>query len=342
MKTSDFNYSLPEHLIAQFPVPRRSDSKMMVIYRDTGEIIDSSFSNIGDFIDASYFLVVNNSKVFKARLRTHRATGGAVEIFLVRRIEGTRWLALLQPSARLKQGEVMSFDDCGMLIVCDDPGRPERLVEFPSIEDEHRILAAHGQTPLPPYIDREPEDSDQERYQTVYARRNGSVAAPTAGLHFTPEILNQLNAQGIAVEEITLHVGPGTFKPVQADNIQDHAVDPEMAEITLQTADSINCRKQAGKKLLAVGTTTVRTIEAVAGSDGRLPDGIAKMVSLYIYPPYRFKMVDALLTNFHLPKSSLLMLVSAFYDREKLLAAYAHAIENNYRFYSYGDCMLIL
>jgi S-adenosylmethionine:tRNA ribosyltransferase-isomerase len=342
MKLSFFDYNLPPELIAQHPVACRTDSRLLVYDRKSDNIVDSHFKNLLSFIDNSYFLVINDSKVFKARLFAKRATGGKVEVFLVRRVGGNQWVALLRPSKRIRAGEKLYFNSELYINVLDDPGTIERIAEFNSQENEEDIIAQYGKVPLPPYIRRSPIEEDIIRYQTVYAAKNGSVAAPTAGLHFDQQMLEKLMKRRIAVERVTLHVGPGTFKPVTADDIEDHYVDPEYAEISSDIVKAINQHKANGKKLIAIGTTSVRILEAAVNNRGNLPKEFDQAVDLYIYPPYKFKIVDALLTNFHLPKSSLLMLVAAFCGREKILELYQHAIKKKYRFYSYGDCMLII
>lgn len=341
MKLSAFDYHLPSELIAQYPPTRRVSSRMLVIDRRDGSLTDSRFGRLTDFIDDAYFLVVNDSRVFNARLIGRRQTGGKVEILLVRKQGDGRWKAMLQPSGRVRKGEEVFFSQRHRLTVVDDPGGVEREVAFASAGDEKRILARFGAVPLPPYIRRDPTDADVLRYQTVYADVSGSVAAPTAGLHFDRRMLARLKRNHIPVERVTLHVGPGTFKPVQVEEISRHRIDPELAVISSKTAGAINAWKNRGRKLLAVGTTSVRTLESAADAGGVLSP-LSAPVDLFIYPPYRYKTVDALLTNFHLPKSSLLMLVSAFCGRETLFRAYEHAIAARYHFYSYGDCMLIL
>lgn len=341
MKTSQFDYHLPPSLIAQHPSRRRIDSRMLVLNRADQSITDSRFGRLPEHLDRSFFIVFNDSRVFKARLVGHRSSGGMVEVFLVRPTGGERWLALLRPSARIKRGEKIFFDHRRFITLLDDPGPVERMVAFPSNPDEHFIIARYGRVPLPPYITREAEDSDLRRYQTVFARATGSVAAPTAGLHFDRMMLSRLAQAGIDHNMITLHVGPGTFRPVLAQDIEQHIVDPEFAVITPRTALSINQHFDCGKKLLAVGTTTVRTLETAAARFRRIAPW-EEMVDLFIYPPYQFRVVDALLTNFHLPRSSLLMLVAAFCGREFILDAYRYAVRKKYRFYSYGDCVLIL
>lgn len=343
MKTSEFDYHLPSGLIAQFPAGRRTESRMLVLNRKDGTISDRHFRDLPDIIDLSYFLVLNDSRVFKARLFGHRATGGKVEVFLVRRMEknSLSWKALIRPSGRIKAGEKIYFDNKNGLIAIDDPGPVERLIAFENRAGEDLIISRYGKIPLPPYIRREANKNDRRRYQTIYADKSGSVAAPTAGLHFNRTILSRLKQNNISVEKVTLHVGPGTFKPVTAAEVRDHIVDPEFAIVSPATAKAINRRKKAGEKLLAVGTTSVRTIESSSDNSGRVK-AMADMVDLFIYPPYKYRAVDAILTNFHLPKSSLLMLVAAFCGHDFLRKAYEQAIAEKYRFYSYGDCMLIL
>jgi S-adenosylmethionine:tRNA ribosyltransferase-isomerase len=341
MKLSDFDYKLPPGRVAQYPSQKRAQSRMLVLNRDEKTITDAHFYQLPEFIDSSYFLVLNDSKVFKARLFAKRATGGKVEIFLVRLVTRNKWLCLLRPSGRIKAGEKLYFDTKNYVEVHDQPGTIERQISFPDTKRERFIINQYGRVPLPPYIKRESEKNDAARYQTVYARKDGSVAAPTAGLHFDRQTLKILSDRNIRQEKITLHVGPGTFKPVVAENIESHSVDPEYTVVTARTSQAVNRYRRQGKKLLAVGTTTVRTIEAVADNAGLIAP-FSGMVNLFIYPPYEYKAVDAMLTNFHLPKTSLLMLVAAFCGREFLYKAYRHAIDEKYRFYSYGDCMLIL
>jgi S-adenosylmethionine:tRNA ribosyltransferase-isomerase len=292
-------------------------------------------------LNKDVFLVFNDSRVFKARLFGKRRTGGKVEVFLVRRTSGSTWQALIRPSGRIKQGEEIFFDNENYVTVDDNAGGVDRVVTFQSPQAEKSVIARHGLVPLPPYIRRDAKDLDSRRYQTVYAAKTGSVAAPTAGLHFDRATLKRLEKEGIATEMITLHVGPGTFKPVMTEVVSEHTVDPEFAVVSEKTAKQINEHRSAGKKLLAVGTTSVRTLEHISDEGGRVSP-FSGPVDLYIYPPYRFRAIDLLLTNFHLPKTSLLMLASAFCGHEFLMEAYRHAIEQRYRFYSYGDCLLIL
>jgi S-adenosylmethionine:tRNA ribosyltransferase-isomerase len=341
MILSDFDYNLPPGMVAQYPSQRRARSRMLILNRADESITDACFHDLPDLLNSSYFLVLNDSKVFKARLFARRSTGGKVEVFLVRRINRQRWLCLLRPSGRIKADEKLYFDTKNFITVHDKPGPVEREISFPGATQEKFIINQYGQVPLPPYIKREAGKNDLSRYQTVYANHTGSVAAPTAGLHFDRRTLDRLKENRIKYEKITLHVGPGTFKPVVTENIESHVVDPEYATVPAKSVRAINRYKQQGKKLLAVGTTSVRTTESVADGAG-LVSTYSGLVDLFIYPPYRYKSVDAMLTNFHLPKTSLLMLVAAFCGRELLFKAYKHAVANQYRFYSYGDCMLIL
>jgi len=341
MKLSDFDYTLPPGMVAQYPAQKRAQSRMLVLNRANGKLVDSHFGELPEFLNSTYFMLLNDSRVFKARLFARRKTGGKVEIFLVRRTSGGRWVALLRPSGRIKKGERLFFDTRNHVTVRDESGGIEREIRFENSKREEFIIHQYGRVPLPPYIKREPDKKDVARYQTVYAETEGSVAAPTAGLHFDRRMFKRLDARSIGREKITLHVGPGTFKPVTTERIERHMLDPEYAVVSAKTARAINRRRQKGQRLLAVGTTSVRTTEFVAADSG-LVSPFTGMVDLFIYPPYRYKAVDAMLTNFHLPRTSLLMLVAAFCGRDLLFDAYRHAIEKKYRFYSYGDCMLIL
>ncbi|UCG62554.1 MAG: tRNA preQ1(34) S-adenosylmethionine ribosyltransferase-isomerase QueA [Candidatus Zixiibacteriota bacterium] len=344
-----FDYHLPPELIAQYPARHRDESRLMVIERASGKIELRAFKNIVGYLGAGDVLVVNNTKVFKARLLGNRATGGEVEVFLVRRTEGQPlvWEAMVRPSRRVKQGEEIYFHkachtDRLSLTLKENRGS-KWLIEFSSALFEERIIERYGHVPLPQYIRRADVPEDVERYQTVFAKpeKTGAVAAPTAGFHFTPTILDELKARGVEVVELTLHVGPGTFKPVQVDDIDQHTVDPEFAEITQTAADSISRARATGKKIFVVGTTTVRTLESAPVKEGDIVP-FSGEVDLYIRPGHQFKFVDHLITNFHLPKSSLLILVSAYAGRELILKAYQEAITSRFRFYSYGDAMLIL
>ncbi|HKK21521.1 MAG TPA: tRNA preQ1(34) S-adenosylmethionine ribosyltransferase-isomerase QueA [candidate division Zixibacteria bacterium] len=345
-----FDYELPSELIAQVPARRREDSRLMIVSRSTGEIKTGKFADLVAYVNEGDLLVVNNTKVFKARLYGHRKTGGSVEVFLVRRLPGETetWNALLQPSKRLDEQERIYFKNDGpdsrlSLKLTEHVSGGQWLVEFASALERSTIIERFGHVPLPHYIKRDDTPSDIERYQTIFARtdRVGAVAAPTAGFHFTNRIVKDLKRKGAAFGSLTLHVGPGTFKPVSVEQIEDHHVDPELATLEQPVADRINHTRSSGGKILAVGTTSVRTLEAAPTTDGKILP-FSDMVDLYIRPGHTFRFVDRLITNFHLPKSSLLILVSAFASRELIKEAYERAIREKFRFYSYGDAMLIL
>ena len=348
MLVSDFDYELPEELIAQMPADKRDNSKMLVLNREQRSIEHKHFYDIVDFIDENSLLVLNNTKVLPARLYGTKETGAKIEVFLLEaQSEGSDiWSCLIKPSKRIKPDTVITIsEDLSVKPIkrLEDDG--EWLVELIHNGDLFDILHKVGNLPLPPYIERrlQTEDIknfDKDRYQTVYAKDEGSVAAPTAGLHFTEEILEKLKAKGVEIAYVTLNVGMGTFRPVKCENILDHKMHSEAFEITQETADIINKAKAQGKKIIAVGTTTVRTLETAFQQFGEIK--ACKSASrLFIYPPYEFKVIDNLITNFHLPKSTLLMLVSALAGKEFIFDAYKEAIENRYRFFSYGDCMLI-
>ena len=344
MHISEFDYDLPEDLIAQEPLPERDASRMLVLDRQTKSWRDSHFSKFVDELRPNDLVVVNNSRVIPARLIGRRKeSGGRVEIFLVREVSTQVWFCLVRPGARLRQGERVVFDR-GQLEaeLLDNPGVELREVRFECDGAFDSALSEVGSTPLPPYIKR-PEGTslaDHERYQTLYSKPRGAIAAPTAGLHFTEDLLTQLRRQDQLVE-ITLHVGYGTFEPVRVDDISEHRVSSERFEILPQIAQRINETRGLGGRIIAIGTTTTRALESSAGDRGEIASGTNE-ATLTITPGYRFQVVDALLTNFHLPQSSLLILVSAFAGRELVLNAYRHAVAERYRFYSYGDCMLIV
>jgi len=345
MQLELFDYNLPEEQLAYYPAKQRDASKLMSLDRATGQIGHHKFSEIIDFLNPGDALVINNTRVFKARLRARRETGGRVEVFLLEEIkhEGKiSWLVLTHPTRRIKEGEqlyVGEFDSFELVAKRDDG---KSIIRFKSRSEADRIINRYGNVPLPIYIHREPDKEDEERYQTVYSltTKDKSVAAPTAGLHFTDQILDRIKEKGIKIIPITLHVGYGTFKSVKSENIEDHIVDPEFAEISKSSAKAINRIRAEGGKIVAVGTTSVRTLESANIVNGEIQP-LSDYVHLYIRPGYEFKVVDRLITNFHLPKSSLIILVSAFAGREKILEAYNEAVKNGYRFYSYGDCMVI-
>lgn len=341
MRISEFDYDLPADLIAQTPLAQRDASRMLVLDRARQAWADSSFNQFTQHLRPDDVVVVNNSRVIPARLIGRREeTGGQVEIFLVRELEAEVWEALVRPGARLKQGAHAVFGE-GRLIaeMLDAPGTELRRVRFHCEGSFDEVLAEIGSTPLPPYIKRPSGVSnvDRERYQTVYSKQRGAIAAPTAGLHFTPELLAQV-ARVASLAEITLHVGYGTFEPVRVDDVAEHSVSSERFEISEAAAQTIN---DARGRVIVVGTTTMRALESCATGGGSVVAGPG-VASLTIKPGYRFRIADALLTNFHLPRSSLLILASAFAGRELVLSAYRHAVAERYRFYSYGDCMLIL
>jgi S-adenosylmethionine:tRNA ribosyltransferase-isomerase len=337
MKTSDFFFDLPQELIAQKPLPERSASKLLVLDRETGKVSHRSVSELPALVEPGTLMVFNNSKVRKARIYGEASTGGTVEFLLIRPIGETRWEALVSRAKKQKEGKSFSFP--GGIIGTMAGGTGEtRYVDF-SIPIDDAYLERHGHVPLPPYIRREDTSDDESRYQTVYSAVSGSVAAPTAGLHFTPTILEELKKRGVEESFVTLHVGLGTFLPVRTEAVEDHRMHAEEFEIPRETAQAVNRAKREGRPVLAVGTTSVRTLES-AFRDGEVKEG-RRETRLFIYPGYRFQVVDSLFTNFHTPGSSLIILVSAFAGIEKVRKAYAEAIENRYRFFSYGDAMLI-
>jgi S-adenosylmethionine:tRNA ribosyltransferase-isomerase len=344
MLISDFDFALPDELIAQEPLARRDASRMLAVDGAAGAWRDEAFTDFPTHLRAGDVMVLNNTKVFPARLAGRREpTGGRVEVFLIRELEPLVWETLARPGRRLMPGQRINFGGGrlrGEVLAAAPDGR--RTVRFSGDEPFAALVDELGRTPLPPYIKRDADgsDADRERYQTVYARQRGAIAAPTAGLHFTPQILQQVKERGARVVEITLHVGYGTFEPVRAADVAQHRVAAESYEITPEAAEIINETRAGDGRLLAVGTTTTRALESAADDAGRIRAG-AGQAALTITPGYRFRAVDALLTNFHLPQSSLLLLVSAFAGREFVLAAYAHAVAARYRFYSYGDCMLL-
>lgn len=350
MLLSEFDYDLPSDLIAQHPLAQRDASRMLVLRRDDRSRIDSSFKTFPEYLKANDVVVVNNSRVIPARLKGRREeTGGQVEIFLVRELEPNIWEALVRPGGRLKQAARVVFGDGRLAAeILDEPGLEMRRVRFFAEGSFDQLLGELGSTPLPPYIKRLGGDStgernsmvDRERYQTVYSKHRGAIAAPTAGLHFTPEVLREIEQRAL-LAEVTLHVGYGTFEPVRVDEVDQHAVSAERFEIPETAAAKINEARRKGGRVIVVGTTTMRTLESSATEEGVVKPGAGE-ATLTIKPGYRFRVADALLTNFHLPQSSLLILVSAFAGREFVLTAYRHAVRQRYRFYSYGDCMLIL
>ncbi len=338
---SDFDYHLPAQQIAQEPLPDRAASRLLVLDRATGAITHRHFADIVELIPPGDVLVLNTSRVMPARLHGKRGSGNAAEILLVRALADGTWLAMGHPGGKLKPGRRVQFGDDAAIEIVEVLGGGLRRVRFVGTLDATATLAKYGEVPLPPYIRRPPTPADRERYQTVYAAHDGSVAAPTAGLHFTPPLLERLRARQVTVASLDLHVGPGTFKPVEVDDLAAHVMHPEAYDIPDRTAELINEAKGVGRGVWGVGTTVVRALEATSDATGRVQAGAGE-TSLFIRPPYDFRVIDRLLTNFHLPRSTLLMLVCAFGGYEAVTRAYREAVQEGYRFYSYGDAMAII
>lgn len=341
MDVKDFYYDLPQELIAQDPLLDRSGSRLMVLDKYTGEIQHKIFKNIVDYLKPGDCLVVNNTKVIPARLYgVKEGTEAKIEILLLKRRENDIWETLVKPGKKCKPGTRISFGE-GLLIgeIVDIVEEGNRLIQFHYEGIFEEILDQLGQMPLPPYITHQLQDKN--RYQTVYAKYDGSAAAPTAGLHFTPELLEQVKALGVEIAEVTLHVGLGTFRPVKVENVLEHHMHSEFYQIEKSEADKINKAKKEGHRVIAVGTTSTRTLESAADEQGMLHE-TSGWTEIFIYPGYQFKVIDALITNFHLPESTLVMLVSALAGREHVLHAYEEAVKERYRFFSFGDAMLIL
>ena len=340
MKTSDFYYDLPEELIAQTPLERRDASRLMVLDRRTGEVTHRHFYDIVEYLQPGDCLVMNDSRVLPARLMGHRPTGGVVEVLLLRDLGDKCWECLCKPGRKMQPGNQVIFGD-GELTATVREVREDgnRVVEFHYEGIFLEILERLGKMPLPPYI--KAELKDQERYQTVYSREVGSAAAPTAGLHFTQELLDKIRAKGVSTAFVTLHVGLGTFRPVKAEEITDHHMHSELCMMNQETADLLNATRARGGRIICVGTTSCRTLESLVNPDGSFCAG-SKWTEIFIYPGYTFKAMDGLITNFHLPESTLVMLVSAFAGREHILAAYKQAVAQRYRFFSFGAAMCIL
>ncbi|MFO7945797.1 MAG: tRNA preQ1(34) S-adenosylmethionine ribosyltransferase-isomerase QueA [Armatimonadota bacterium] len=342
MDLSLFDYDLPREYIAQHPPEKRGTSRMMVVPLDGSAFRHTVFSELPEFLEPGDCLVLNDTRVIPARLIGRRPTGGESEVFLLECVEGDCWRALVRPARRMGPGTEVNIGDTITATVLQEPQDGETTVKLEYEGDFADALEQAGQTPLPPYIHRdEPHPEDRHRYQTIYADESGAVAAPTAGLHFTEEILQQISDKGIRTARLTLHVGLGTFQPITSPHIENHDMHSERYEVSLETAETINATRAAGGRIIAVGTTVVRTLETCV-DEGGVVHASSGATDLYITPGYRFKAIDGLLTNFHLPKSSLLVMVSALAGRRRILAAYEEAIQKNYRFYSYGDCMLII
>lgn len=336
MKTSDFDYDLPQELIAQTPVVPRDSSRLLVIDRERENIEHRVFRNVIDYLEADDVLVMNDSRVIPARLIGKKDTGATVEAVLIRKTDEGLWKAIVRPGNKVKTGNRLVFGDltCEVAEHCDDS---TRLLDFRG-EGDKTILST-GKLAIPPYIHIYPDDP--ESYQTIYSRIDGSVAAPTAGLHFTPELLGRIREKGIRTAFVTLHVGIGTFRPVKCEQIKDHEMHEEFYTISKETAETINSARKNGKRVFAVGTTTIRTLESVVRKRGELVAD-SGTTDIFIYPPFEFEVIDALITNFHLPKSTLLMLVSAFAGRDLVMKAYEAAVRERYRFFSFGDACLVI
>ena len=343
--TADFDYPLPEDLVASQPADRRDDSRLLVLDRQTGSVADRGFPDLLEYLDEGDALVINDTRVFPARLLGRKPTGARAEILLLRPLteddERRTWQALVRPGGKLKPGRVVEVADGFEVRVEDSFADGSRRVRLEGEGDPWDLVERHGEVPLPPYIRRPGNAADRERYQTVYARERGSVAAPTAGLHFTTGLIERIEELGVSVVPLTLHVGVGTFRPVDANRVQDHRMHPEWYEIPDTSARLLNRTRDARRRVWAVGTTSARTLETAASAEGSF-EATAGWTDLFIHPPYHFRAVDGLLTNFHLPRSSLLMLVAALAGRDRVLEAYRHAVEQRYRFYSYGDAMLVV
>lgn len=341
MKTHDFYYELPQELIAQTPLERRDGSRLLVLDRATGEMFHEHFYDITKHLNPGDTLVLNDSRVLPARLIGHRVpTGGVVELLLLKDLGGGRWECLARPGRKLKPGGEVSFGEGELTAtILEDLQEGKKRVEFHYEGIFLELLERLGKMPLPPYIKE--ELADGERYQTVYSRSLGSAAAPTAGLHFTKELLEKIQAMGVNLAYVTLHVGLGTFRPVSAEEVTEHHMHSELCMMSQETADLLNRTHEAGKRIICVGTTSCRTLESLADENGRFQEA-SRWTDIFIYPGYQFKAMDGLVTNFHLPESTLVMLVSAFAGREHILDAYRRAVSMKYRFFSFGDAMLIL
>tara|TARA_Y100000385_G_scaffold249279_1_gene270541 strand:- start:5654 stop:6712 length:1059 start_codon:yes stop_codon:yes gene_type:complete len=349
MKLSQFNFDLPEELIAEFPTTNRDESRLMVVHRDTGKIEHKLFKDIIDYIDEEDIMIMNNTKVFPARMYGNKEkTGAKIEVFLLRELnrESLLWDVLVDPARKIRIGNKLYFgeDDSLVAEVIDNTtsrGRTLRFLFDGPYEEFKKKITELGETPLPKYIKREVVDADEERYQTIYAKQEGAVAAPTAGLHFSRQLMKRLELKGVEFAEVTLHIGLGTFRPVEVEDLTKHKMDSEQMTIEQEDADKVNNAKRNRKKVIAVGTTSMRAIETSVSTDGMLKpfDG---WTNKFIFPPYDFSIADALITNFHTPLSTLLMMISAFGGHEFIMDIYQQAIKEKYRFYSYGDAMLIL
>jgi S-adenosylmethionine:tRNA ribosyltransferase-isomerase len=345
VKLTSFDFSLPERLIAQHPLPERDQSRLMIVRRSTGSVEHRVFRDLPDILGPDHFLVVNTTRVFPARLWAQRpGKQERIEILLVREESPGAWIALVRPARKARPGQELQVGDLKAEVSAVRPGG-SRLIEFAKGRDVWASLQEIGEPPLPPYIHRQAGEDltkDRERYQTVFARQPGSIAAPTAALHFTPEVLERLAQRGIPVCEILLHVGFGTFQPVRCDEIEEHRMAPEYYEVSDTAASAIRRHRAEGQRLIAVGTTTTRVLEHLSRGENTFGHGASGFCDLFIYPGFEFRALDGILTNFHLPRSTLFMLVCAFAGRDLILDCYRQAIASEYRFFSYGDCMLIV
>ncbi|MCB9803155.1 tRNA preQ1(34) S-adenosylmethionine ribosyltransferase-isomerase QueA [Candidatus Nomurabacteria bacterium] len=340
MKIDLFDYNLPKELIAQTPIDPRDHCRLLVLDKKTGNFLDRYFYELPKFLDQNSVLVLNETKVFPARLKAKKKTGGEVEIFLTKKINSKSWECLVGGRGIKVEDQLFLAEDLVGKIIEDLDGKT-KIIQFNQADDKFlQTVEKIGQTPLPPYIKTADSKKIRDDYQTVFAKDKGSVAAPTAGLHFTKELLEKIKAQGVEILTVTLHVGLGTFAPVEVEEIEEHQIHSEWASIKKDVSDRLNDLKKSGKNIIAVGTTAARTLEAFSTAKGNLASG-EKWVKIYIYPGYKYRFVDGLITNFHLPKSSLLFMVSALAGRENIMAAYQHALKNDYRFFSFGDAMFI-
>lgn len=339
MKTSDFYYDLPEELIAQTPVEPRDSSRLLVYNRSEDKVEHKVFNQIGDYLKSGDLLVINTTKVYPARIFAYTEHGGKVEILLLKRINLTDWECLVKPGKKCRDGVKFIVNNELALTVMSKTDDGGRIISFSFDGVFEDILSRVGEMPLPPYIHEKLKDKD--RYQTVYCKEEGSAAAPTAGLHFTLRLIDELKAEGVEFAEVNLHVGLGTFRPVKVENAEEHKMHVEFCEISAENARKINSAKKDGRRVIAVGTTSVRTLESFANDDGTVKSG-SMDTGIFIYPPYRFKCVDGMITNFHLPESTLVMLVAAFVGKEKILELYSLAVKEKYRFFSFGDACLFL
>ena len=342
MKLAEFDYNLPKDLIAQYPAKERDASRLLVIDRTKGSIGHGNFSDILEYLNPGDCLVINDTKVIPARLwGVKEDSQTRIEVLLLEQKEKNLYKALIRPGSKLKPGQKILFDRGRLSAQLISKGAGGAEIKFNANGNLMDILEDIGEVPLPPYIERKPETQDKQRYQTVFAENKGAIAAPTAGLHFTHELLDKISKKGVNIARLTLHVGYGTFKPVKEEDIENHDIESEYFEISPETAEILNKTKKENRRIVAVGTTSCRTLETVAGKNGKII-ATKEKTNLFIYPGYKFKFVDALLTNFHLPKTTLLMLVCAFAGRDLVFKAYQEAVERKYRFYSYGDAMLVV